>query len=65
MHIGQEIWHAEQEAILLFVPPLHCGHVMAMQLIYVRACALCLRVTEASAQAGQIWMVAILFLVII
>lgn len=62
MHIGQEIWHAEQEPILLFVPPLHCGHVMA---IYVRACALCLRVTEASAQAGQIWMVAILFLVII
>lgn len=45
--------------------PCTCGHLLAMQLIYLRACALSLYVAEASAQAGQIWMVAILFLVII
>lgn len=61
MHMGQEIWDAKEEQILLFVPPLHCGHLMAMHLIYLRACALSLHGTEASAQARQKWMVAFCF----
>lgn len=59
--MGQEIWDAKEEQILLFVPPLHCGHLMAMHLIYLRACALSLHGTEASAQARQKWMVAFCF----